>query len=135
VKISHANPDATYSTAARGYSQIVTVECAKRIVFVSGQLPFDRDGALVGKDDIEAQARRVFENIRACLAEVGADLRSVVKMHGFVTNVQDFPPLIRKVRAEFFGTTSPPASMLVEVPRFAHPDVLIEIDATAVIDW
>lgn len=128
--IKHVNPPDTYnSLQSRGYTQLVTIETPARLIFVSGQLPLDIGGAVVGVGDIEAQTRTVFHNIAKSLSSVGADLSRIVKLTTFVTDVVKHPPIIRKVRSEIFGVRSPPASTMVEVPRFAHPDILIEIDA------
>lgn len=128
--IKHVNPADTYnSLKSRGYTQVVTIETPGRLVFVSGQLPLDATGAVVGVGDIEAQTRACFDNIAKSLKSVGADPGRIVKLTTFVTDVVKHPPIIRKVRSEIFGTETPPASTMVEIPRFAHPDILIEIDA------
>lgn len=128
--IRHVNPADTYnSLRTRGYTQVVTVESPGRLIFISGQLPLDQAGAIVGVGDIEAQTRVVFENIKKSLESVGGRLEQIVKLTAFVTDVVKFPSIIRKVRAEYFGVEVPPASTMVEVPRFAHRDILIEIDA------
>ena len=128
--IKHVNPPDTYnSLQTRGYTQVVTIDAPGRLIFVSGQLPLDESGAVVGIGDIAAQTRAVFANIEKSLKSVGAHLGQVVKLTTYVTDVVGYPPIVRKVRSEVFGTTNPPASTMVEVPRFAHPDILIEIDA------
>lgn len=134
IDIGHINPDNTYnSLRTRGYTQVVTLQGPARMIFLSGQLPLDSTGAVVGAGDIELQARTVFENIRRSLISAGADFTKVLKLTTFVTDVVKHPPLIRKVRAELFGTLTPPASTMVEVPRFAHPDILIEVEALAAV--
>jgi enamine deaminase RidA (YjgF/YER057c/UK114 family) len=129
-RIHHVNPADTYnSLRTRGYTQIVTVEMPRRLIFISGQLPLDQNGTVVGTGDIEAQTRVVFENLEKSLKSVGAELSQIVKLTAFVTDVVKHPPVIRKVRSEFLGINTPPASTMVEVPRFAHPDIMIEIEA------
>ncbi len=129
-RIHHVNPADTYnSLQTRGYTQIVTVEMPRRLIFISGQLPLDQNGTVVGTGDIEAQTRVVFENLEKSLKSVGAELSQIVKLTAFVTDVVKHPPVIRKVRSEFLGINTPPASTMVEVPRFAHPDIMIEIEA------
>jgi 2-iminobutanoate/2-iminopropanoate deaminase len=59
-------------------------------------------------------------------------LRHIVKLTTYVTDILEHPPLVRKVRTALFGSKTPPASTMVEVPRFAKPEILIEIDAVAV---
>jgi 2-iminobutanoate/2-iminopropanoate deaminase len=129
----HINPDKTYnSLKTRGYTQVVAVTGATKLIFVSGQLPLDANGAVVAAGDIEEQTRAAFRNIEASLYSAGAELRHIVKLTTYVTDILNHPPLIRKVRAAVFAAHEPPASTMVEVPRFALPDIMIEIDAFAV---
>jgi 2-iminobutanoate/2-iminopropanoate deaminase len=133
IDVRHINPDSTYNSLnTRGYTQVVAIEGAAKLVFISGQLPLDTNGAVVGAGDIEAQARAVFENIERSLHSAGADLCHIVKLTTYVTDILEHPPLVRKVRTALFGSKTPPASTMVEVPRFAKPEILIEIDAVAV---
>ena len=104
---------------------------AGRFVYVSGIVAVDGHGDLVGGDDVVAQTRQVFENMRAVLAAAGCGFENVVKVTIFLTDVDD-RPLINPVRQEVFGATRP-ASTLVEVPRLAVPGALVEIEAVAVI--
>lgn len=132
MEIRHVNPSDTYnSLQTRGYTQVVTLRGQARMIFLSGQLPLDPDGSVVGVGDIERQARAVFENITRSLRSVEADLAQIVKLTTYVTDIMKHPPMVRKVRAELFGAQTPPASTMVEVPRFAHPDILIEVDVVA----
>lgn len=105
---------------------------AGRLVFVSGQVARGLDGQLVGRGDIRAQTRKVLENVRAVLAEASASMDDVVKVTVFVTNLAEHFPAIHEVRAEFF-TGDYPASTLVEVSRLVDADMLIEIEAIAVV--
>lgn len=133
-KIFYINPEDTYnSLQTRGYTQVVAFDGPGRMIFLSGQLPLDRSGVVVGVNDIERQSRVVFENLRSSLQSAGAGMTHVVKLTTYVTDIVKHPPLVRKVRAEMFGTQTPPASTMVEVPRFAHPDILIEVDAIATV--
>jgi 2-iminobutanoate/2-iminopropanoate deaminase len=104
---------------------------AGNLLFVSGVVALDRDGRLVGGDDVVAQTRQVFENIRAVLAAAGCGFDDVVKMTVFLTDV-DERPLINPVRQEVFGNARP-ASTLVEVPRLAVEGARVEIECVAAI--
>ena len=101
------------------------------LVFLSGVVPVDDDGGLVGGDDVVAQARQVFANMGRVLAAAGAGFGDVVKVTVFLTDVDD-RPAINPVRQEVFGT-SRPASTLVEVSRLAIPGAKIEVEAVAVL--
>ncbi|MGE4086310.1 MAG: RidA family protein, partial [Vicinamibacterales bacterium] len=89
-------------------------------------------GRLVGPGDPEAQARQVFENVRANLAAAGAGFADVVKMTGFVTDFAHMAA-IRRVRADYVDADGPPVSTVVLVPRFADPAMLLEIDVVAAL--
>jgi len=115
-----------------GYSHVVEVRPG-RVIYVSGQVPLDRDGRLVGDDDFEAQARQVFENLQAALEAAGASWADVVKLNYFLVDVTKVAA-VRSVRDEYVDTAHPPASTLVEVSRLFRDDVLIEIDAVAVAE-
>ena len=101
------------------------------LLFVSGIVPVDAEGNLVGADDVVAQARRVFEILGLVLAASGCGFGDVVKITIFLTDV-DERPLINPVRQELFGVTRP-ASTLVEVRRLALPGARIEVEAVAVV--
>ena len=101
-------------------------------IYVAGQLPYDKDGNLIGVGDVRAQTRRVFENIRKIVEAGGATMNDIVKITVFVTDVRAREPYA-EVRSEFFGP-NPPASTLVQISNLAVPGALIEIEAVAVVD-
>lgn len=101
------------------------------LLFVSGIVPVDGEGRLVGGDDVVAQTRQVFESMRAVLAAAGCGFEDVVKVTVFLTDVDD-RPLINPVRQEVFGS-SRPASTLVEVSRLAVEGAKVEVEAVAVV--
>jgi reactive intermediate/imine deaminase len=105
---------------------------ASRIVYVSGQVPLDADGQLVGESDFAAQTRQVFENLTLALEAAGASWRDVVKLTYFLRDVGELP-VVRAVRDEYVDTKRPPASTLVEVSRLFRDDVLVEIEAIAAV--
>jgi 2-iminobutanoate/2-iminopropanoate deaminase len=98
---------------------------------VSGIVPVDGQGRLVGRDDVVAQTRQVFENMRAVLRAGGCGFEDVVKVTVFLTDIDD-RPLINPVRQEVFGSTRP-ASTLVEVLRLAVPGAKVEIECVALV--
>ena len=98
-------------------------------IWVSGMLALDAAGALVGGDDVIAQAERVHENIAAVLEKAGAGFEDVVKVTVYLRRIGD-RAAVNTVRRRFFGE-SRPASTLVEVSAFVVPDALVEIDAVA----
>ncbi|WP_432133836.1 MULTISPECIES: RidA family protein [unclassified Streptomyces] len=103
-----------------------------RIVAVSGQLPLDEAGRIVGEGDPEAQARQVFENLRRCLAAAGAGFDDVVKLTYFVTDMGHMPA-VRAARAAHLPDDRLPASSAVQVAALVRPEFLMEIEALAVV--
>jgi 2-iminobutanoate/2-iminopropanoate deaminase len=100
-------------------------------VYVSGVIAVDREGRLVGGDDVVAQTRQVFENMRAVLSSAGCGFEDVVKVTIFLTDIAD-RPLINPVRQGVFGATRP-ASTLVEVSRLAVDGAKVEIECVALV--
>ena len=101
------------------------------LLFVSGITAVDEQGALVGGDDVVAQARQVFANMGAVLAAAGCSFSDVAKVTVFLTDVDD-RPLVNPVRQEVFGAARP-ASTLVEVSALVVPGAKIEVEAIAVV--
>jgi reactive intermediate/imine deaminase len=113
-----------------GYSHAVAFQ--GRLVAVSGQVPLDADGRLVGRGDPEAQARQVFTNLEAALAAAGATMDHVIKLTVFLTDMADLAAF-RTVRDEFIRADTPPASSLVQVSGLVNPEFRIEVEALAAI--
>ena len=113
------------------FPHAVSVE-GKRLICLSGQLAWDRDGNTVGPGDMRAQFRQVGENIKAALAAAGAGLTDIIKTNTYVTDMDAFFQCV-DIRAEYFGPGFP-TSTTIEVSRLADPDAMIEIEAIAVVD-
>ena len=112
-------------------SHITDAVLAGELLFVSGIVPVAANRELVGGDDVVAQARAVFGNMREVLAAAGCTFADVVKVTVFLTDVDD-RPLVNPVRQEVFGDTRP-ASTLVEVSALVIPGARIEVDAVALV--
>jgi len=102
-------------------------------VYVAGQTAVDERGNVVGKGNIDAQARQVFRNLQKCLEAAGANYDQVVKLNIYSTDLDAHLPALTKTRREFFPR-EPVASTTIQVPRLVHPDWLLEIEAVAVLE-
>jgi 2-iminobutanoate/2-iminopropanoate deaminase len=116
-----AEPVSHYTDAVR----------AGGFLHVSGIVGVDGEGRLVGGDDVIAQTRSVFENMRKVLEAGGCGFEDVVKVTIFLTDI-DERPLINPLRQQMFGAKRP-ASTLVEVPRLAVEGAKVEIECVALV--
>lgn len=123
-----------YSTSAPwepiiGYSRAVKI--GNRVV-VTGTTATDGNGDIVGVGDPAEQTRQTIENIKSVLERAGATLTDVIRTRMYVTNIDDWEA-IGRVHGEYFGDVMP-ATTMVEVSRLIHPDMLVEIEAEAVVE-
>jgi reactive intermediate/imine deaminase len=126
----YINPDSI--SAPKGYTHVVEAR-GSHMVFISGQIALDVEGNVVGVDDMGAQAEQVFQNLRAALAEVNATFDDVVKLTYFVVDIAQMQ-VIREVRSRYLSAEHLPASSAVEVRRLVLPELLLEVEAIAVLD-
>jgi len=112
------------------YSQGVKVK-AGTLVFISGQVPEDEQGNVVGRGDINAQARQVLENLKAMVETAGGSLGDIVKLTVLLTDMKYYDA-VAKARYEYFKREFP-AATLFEVKSLAKKEWLLEIEAIAVI--
>lgn len=113
-----------------GYSHVVSAR-GGRTIYIAGQVALDAKGQLVGKGDLAAQTRQVFENLSIALKAAGATFANVVKANTYMLDASQVA-VVREIRPKYFSGDLP-ASTLVQVPRLANPDFLIEIEVIAVV--
>ena len=130
MEISYLQP-ANVPKPAGDYSQGVKVK-GGTLVVISGQVAWDVQGNLVGKGDIRAQTRQVFENLKNMLASAGATFQNVVKLGVFLKNLEDFAAF-REVRAQYLKPLYPPTTLLV-VKSLAREEWLLEAEVMAVVE-
>ena len=115
-----------------GYTHVVIAPDG-RTVYIAGQVAFDSAGAVVGEGDFTAQAQQVYGNLERALQSVGGTMADLVKTTTFITDIKNLPSL-REVRSRRLSKTQPPANTLLQVSSLARPDLLIEVEAVAVLN-
>jgi enamine deaminase RidA (YjgF/YER057c/UK114 family) len=131
AKIQFLNPPGLSKPI--GYTQVVVAQPGK-LVYVSGQVPVNASGEVVGKGDLRAQVTQVMENLKTALAAAGATMKDVVKVNYYVVNLKpDQVPVIREVRSKYFSAEHPPAGTFVGVTALVQEGYMIEIEAVAAV--
>jgi len=101
---------------------------------VSGQVSYDRDGFVIGKDDMRAQAEQVFKSLTHNLKAAGASWSDVIKLNGYLVKMNhESVNLYREVRSRYLDAKKMPASTLVGVKRLVHEDLLLEVEVIAAV--
>ena len=113
------------------YSQAIKVTGAQTVLFLAGQVAYDDKGNPAHPNDFVAQARAVFQAVKAQVEAGGGTMQSIVKVNTYLTDIRRRAELVA-VREEFFGKKGP-ASTLVGVTALAQPDWMIEVEAIAVV--
>jgi enamine deaminase RidA (YjgF/YER057c/UK114 family) len=114
-----------------GFAQAVSAPAASRWLFLAGQGPADPDGAVTHVGDIAGQVSQAFDNIETVLAQAGADLSHVVRLNYYTTDVDALFGVWHLI-VERLGENRP-SSTLLGVARLAYPEMLVEIEATALV--
>jgi|SRR5687767_1099583 enamine deaminase RidA (YjgF/YER057c/UK114 family) len=113
------------------YTPVVTVQGGK-MIYISGQVPLDERGQLVGGTDLKAQTEQVYRNLGLALTGAGATFSDVVKITTYVVNYKpEYRSLMHEVRSRHFSKENPPASTLVGVQSLATAAILVEVEAVA----
>jgi enamine deaminase RidA (YjgF/YER057c/UK114 family) len=116
------------------FTHTVALSGPAKIVYVSGQVSYDRDGFVIGKDDMRAQAEQVFKCLAHNLRAAGATWSDVVKLNGYMVGMNnESVNLYREVRSRYLDPKRMPASTLIGVKRLAHEDLLLEVEVIAAV--
>jgi enamine deaminase RidA (YjgF/YER057c/UK114 family) len=115
-----------------GFVQAHEVTGASRLVHCAGQASVDGNGQPLHAGDMRAQAHQALDNLERVLADAGLTLGDVVRLNYYTTDVDAFFATFQEVVSRLDEARSRPASTLLGVQRLAYPELLIEIEATAV---
>lgn len=133
MKVTRIDPGGL--ARSRSYSQAVSVEGARKIIFVSGQVARDADGALVGQGNLRLQAAKAYENLGVALEDAGASPADLVKITTFVVGWRpEHLAIIHEARQSVLGLEVLPASSLIGVESLVDTSLLIEVEGIAVRD-
>jgi len=131
AKLQFLNPKGL--SKPNGYTQVVVAQTGK-LVYVSGQVPLNASGEVVGRGDLRAQVTQVMENLKTALAASGATMNDVIKANYYVVNLKpEQVPIIREVRSKYFSAEHPPAGTLVGVTSLVQEGYMIEIEVEAAV--
>jgi enamine deaminase RidA (YjgF/YER057c/UK114 family) len=132
VRVRHINPPELWQNPR--FTQMVEIGPGGRMILISGQVAFDKTGNLIGKGDIRAQTKQVFENLKIALDAVGATFNDVVKISAYVVDIPTNFSGYSEVRWQYLEKNDhPPASTTVGVAGLVSPDLLLEVDATVIV--
>jgi enamine deaminase RidA (YjgF/YER057c/UK114 family) len=129
------SPNTLIAPGPARYSHIAKVNRGA-IVYLSGQVPSDASGKLVGEGDFEAQVEQIFANLKLAVEAAGGTMADIVKLNYYLIAEVDqaIVPKLRPIRDRYINVENPPASTFVVVSRLMRPGWLIEIAAVAAID-
>jgi len=114
------------------FSQAVEAPAASRVVYLAGQTSVDPDGRALFPGDMAAQLERAFENLEHVLEQTGLTLANLVRLNYYVTDMAAYATARRVVAAKLGTLAVKPSGCLLGVSCLAHPDLMVEIEATAV---
>lgn len=114
------------------YSNALEVTGAKRMIFIAGQVATDARGGILGEGNAEKQAEQIFKKITNLLKQAGASWKNVIRLFVLQTNLAD-RAAVNKVRAKYVDSARPPASTMAVVTSLALPELLVEVEAIALV--
>ena len=126
--------DRIRTSSSSPYEPVIGFSRAVRVgdtIYVSGSVAYDSDGQLMGQGDVYAQAVQTIRNIEAALQQAGATLADVVRTRVYLTDMSRWEEAARAHREAFAEVR--PASSFLEISGLASPDMLVEIEAVAVV--
>ena len=116
-----------------GFSQAIDVRGADRVVYCAGQTSVDADGTPINVGDMAAQVNQALNNLETVLGHAGLTLANVVRLNYYTRNVAAFVQASSAFGPRLQAAGCQPASTLLGVAELFHPDILVEIEATAIV--
>jgi len=117
----------------KGYSQVAEINLGTcRMLIISGQVALDKQGNITGKNDLAGQTEQVFANIKSIVEDAGGTLKDIVKLGVYMLDVSQVQ-VFRNIRDRYINLQQPPTSTLVQVSGLVRKELLIEIEATAIL--
>ncbi len=113
------------------FSQVVRADAPRGLVFIAGQVALAPDGSMVGVGDVDAQLRQVFANLRAAVEGAGGTLDNIASLTVYLKDIAHHSNYLQVLAEEFVGWQ--PAETLLQVAALGLPELLVEIQATAVL--
>jgi len=133
MKRESINPKSLFDSRQYGFSQVIISDPGK-MVFISGQVAWDKNENVVGENDLASQTQKSIDNLGIAIKASGGTLADIVMLRIYVVDYQkEYGPLISKILKANFDQSSPPASTWINVKGLANEKFMIEIEAQAVI--
>ncbi|MBC7849550.1 MAG: RidA family protein [Chitinophagaceae bacterium] len=130
-KVELLSPDGLHKNPA--FSQLAIVDGPARTIYIGGQNAVDKDGNIIGKGDMEAQARQVLQNLQTALAAGNATIANIVKWNVYVIKGQQLDKAFQVFQSAMKDMKAPPLITMAFVDALGNPDYLMEIDAIAIV--
>ena len=130
-EVAYINPEGLYKN--RAYSQLVVTKGPMKTIYVGGQNATNKEGKVVGKGDLKAQAVQTLNNLKIALMAGGASLSNVIKWNVYIVEGQDARVAFQALQEDLKEMPHPPIITGVYVAALAQPDFLLEMDAVAVV--
>jgi enamine deaminase RidA (YjgF/YER057c/UK114 family) len=130
-KIELMSPEGLHKNPA--YSQVAVIEGNHRTIYIGGQNAVDKDGNIVGKGDIEAQAKQILQNLQTAVKAGGGSFENIIKWNVYLMQGQSAEKALKVFQGPMSKMKSPPLITGVFVSSLAHPDFMLEIEAVAVV--
>ncbi|MBL7931335.1 MAG: RidA family protein [Bacteroidia bacterium] len=131
TKIELLSPEGLHKNPA--YSQVAIVEGNYRTVYIGGQNAVDKDGNIIGKGDLEAQAKQVLKNLETALQAAGASFENIIKWNIYSLQGQSPEKALKVFQEPMSKMKQAPLITGVYVSSLAHPDFLMELEAIAIV--